>query len=195
MAQLVGGILGAVQPGSGQVLLHQLVDRRCRDAPAVLQGDKQGILVHQSHGVPLVEPVCQRPLTGVVQIQHPLLVALTKHPKLIAPNICFIQPNQLGDTQAAVEEQGQNAVIPLLETSVHALQQIQALVQGQILGQRLLELRGVQILDGIVLQQMGFSGQVVEKRPQCGNFSGPGGRALEAVSPSGRCWAAGPGRG
>lgn len=46
MAQFVRGILSAVQPRSGQVLLHQLVDRCSGDAPAVLERDEQGILIH-----------------------------------------------------------------------------------------------------------------------------------------------------
>ena len=90
VAQLVGGVLRAVQSGGGQVLLYQLVDRRCGDAPAVLEGDEQGVLIRRSYDVPLGEPVLQRPLAGVVEVQHALLVALTQYPKLISSNIRLI---------------------------------------------------------------------------------------------------------
>ena len=102
VAQLVGGVLGAVQAGGGQVLLHQLVNRRPRDAPPVLQGHKEGVLVHQGEHAPLGEPVLQRALTGLVEKEHPLLVALAQHPQLIATHVGDVQPHQLRDPQAAV---------------------------------------------------------------------------------------------
>ena len=181
VAQLVGGVLGAVQSGGGQVLLHQLVDRRCGDAPPVLEGDKQGILIYQGHGVPLGEPVRQRPLTGVVQEQHPFLVALAQHPQLIAPNICFIQAHQLGNTQAAIEKQRQDTVITGRIFAVHTVQKLQTFVQIQVFGQRFLQPRRVQVLNRVGIQQLGLIGQILIERPDGSDLAGPGGVVQAAV--------------
>ena len=66
VAQLVGGVLGAVQPGSGQMLFHQLVDRRPGDPLAVARGDEQGVLIQQGQSGALGEPVVQRGAAGII---------------------------------------------------------------------------------------------------------------------------------
>ena len=87
VAQLMGGILGAVQPGSGQMLFHQLVHRSAGDAPAVLMGDEEGLLIDQCQHVPLCQPILESLLTGFVEKEDPFLVALAQDSELIAPDI------------------------------------------------------------------------------------------------------------
>ena len=84
------------------MLFHQLVDRRHRDAPPVLQGDEQGVLVDEGQGVPICHPVLNGFDAGVVQEQDALFIALAQHPQLVVSNIRYIQVHQLRDPQAAV---------------------------------------------------------------------------------------------
>ena len=95
MAQLVGGVLCAVQSGGGQMLFHQLVDGCPGDSAAVLKGDEQRVLIHQGEHIPLCDPVGQGAETCLIEIEHPFLVPLAQHPELISPNIGYIQADEL----------------------------------------------------------------------------------------------------
>ena len=86
MAQLVAGILAAVQPRLFQPLFNHVVD--CvRSHAGMLTGQKQGILIRCSQMAADRQPVLNRPLTGVVQIEHPLFVAFAQHSELFSSNI------------------------------------------------------------------------------------------------------------
>ena len=106
-------------PAAARCFFHQLVDGRPGDPAAVLKGDEQRVLIHQSEHIPLCDPVGQGAETCLIEIEHPLLVALAQNPELISPNIRYIQPDELRDPEAAVEKQGQDTVISGLVDSVH----------------------------------------------------------------------------
>ena len=61
------------------------------------------------------------------------------------------------------------------------VQQLQALVQVQILGQGLFQPRGVQVLDQVHVQQLGLVGQVLVEGPDGGHLAGPRGVVQTAV--------------
>ena len=98
-------------------------------------GDEQGVGVGDRHVLPHRQPVPDGLDTGVVEVQHPLLVALAQHPELVAPDVAQIQPHQLRDPQPAVQEKGQDAVVTLPVGTVHVVQQGHALFQIQVFGQ------------------------------------------------------------
>ncbi|CAN3987348.1 50S ribosomal protein L28, partial [Dysosmobacter welbionis] len=56
-----------------------------------------------------------------------------------------VQTHQFADPQPAVEEQRQDTVIPLLIFAVHGVQELDALVQGQVFGQGFLQFRRIHI--------------------------------------------------
>ena len=95
VAQLMGGILGAVQTCGGQMFFDQLMDRCLGDAPPVLQGDEQGVLVYQRQSVAVSQPVLERLLAGFVQKKDPFLVAFAQYPQMVDSNICCIQADKL----------------------------------------------------------------------------------------------------
>ena len=94
----------------------------------------------------------QRILARLVQVHHAHLVALAQHPQRVVLHIGDVQADQLGNTQAAVQKQRQDAVITLPIRPIHRIQQGNALVQRQIAGESLHLLGCVHILAGIILQ-------------------------------------------
>ena len=131
VTQLVAGVFIAVQSGGGQVLFHQRVYHGTADA-LILTGQKQRVFVLAADGSAYHQIARQRILAGLVQIDHPHLIALAQHPQGIVVDVGDIQTDQLRDTQAAVEKQRQDAVIPLPVGAVHRVQQGEGLVQRQI---------------------------------------------------------------
>ena len=77
--------------------------------------------------------------------------------------ILQVQTNQLRDTQTTVEKNTQDAIIAFLIFPIHHGQQPLALFQCEIVGERLGDLRGVEILHRVFLQQLRFYGQIFEK--------------------------------
>ena len=183
MAQLVGGVLGGIQAGGGQVLFDQLVDGGAGDSPPVLKGDEQGVLVRQGEHTPLGQPVLQGALAGLVEKEHTFLAALAQHPELAVPHVGHVQADELGDAQAAVQKESQNAVVPGLIGPVHMVQKADALLQIQIVGQIFPQVWGVQVLHRVFFQQLRLAGEVFVKRSDGGGFSGPrrGGQARAGV--------------
>ena len=169
MAQLVGGILGAVQPRHGQMLFHQRVHHGAAD-PLVTLGEKQGVPILAADGVAHRQIAGQRVLAGIVEVHHTHLVALAQHPHGVILNITKIQADQFGNTQAAVQEQRDNAEVPLLMLAIHGVQQGKGVLQRQIAGEGLHLLGRVNILAGIFLQKVYFIAQIVEERPDRGQF-------------------------
>ena len=101
--ELVGGILGAVQPGGQQVLFDQLLHRRFGDAfPQA--AEEQGVFVDDLLAAPDRQIAVQGAPAGVVEVDHPLFVALAQDPQAVLPDIGQIESDKLGDPQAAVEE-------------------------------------------------------------------------------------------
>ena len=119
MAQLVGGVLGRIQSGSGKVLLDQLVNSGGGDTLVILAGNKQGVFIDQTHGVAFHQPVIQRLTAGLVQIDHAFLVSFAQHAEHFAPVIGYIQSHQLRNTQPTVEKQSKNAVIAGMIFAIH----------------------------------------------------------------------------
>ena len=134
VAELVGGVSGAVQSGLGEVLFHQGVDVGAADA-LVPGGEEEGVLIPAADGPAHRQIPLQGGLAGVVEVDNAYLVALAQHPQRVPLDVRQVQADQLRDPQAAVEKNSQDAVVPLLVGAVHAGKQLQALVQGQILGQ------------------------------------------------------------
>ena len=99
---------------------------------------------------------------------------------LVAENISYhsydpmmrLAFHQLRDPKAAVEEQGEDAVVPGLVGSVHTVQKFQAFFQIQVTWQRLFQPGGIQILHGVIRDQLGLVGEILVKRADSRNFSG-----------------------
>ena len=151
----MGGVFAAVQPGGGEALLEHVVDPVLGD-PGMPAGDEQGVGVCRAglgaHG----QPVLDGALTGGVEVDHPLFIALAQYPQPVSSNVGEIQPHQLRDPQAAVQKQGDDAEISFGIVSVDGLQQLDALVQGQIARQGLPDLGRIQLLDRVFLQKLGL---------------------------------------
>ena len=113
VAQLVGGIFRRVDAGSAQALFHHGVHHGAAD-PLVAGRQKQRIGVLTGDGPPNRQVILQRILAGIVQIQDAHLVAFAQDPQHLTVDIRKIQPHKLRDTQSAVEEQRQNAVVTFL---------------------------------------------------------------------------------
>ena len=124
----------------------------------------------------------QRGLAAVVQVQDALFVAFAQHPDGVALDVGHVQVHQLGDPQAAVQEEHQDAVIPLLVFALDRVQQRQGFLQGQIPRQRFLHPRRVQFLHRIFLQQVGFAGQVAVEGTDGGDLPGEGRSVQLALS-------------
>ena len=103
-------------------------------------------------GPPHRQVATQGIFARLVQIHHTDFVALAQHPQRVILHIGDVQADQLGNTQAAVQKQRQDAVITLPIRPIHRIQQGNALVQRQIAGESLHLLGCVYILAGIILQ-------------------------------------------
>ena len=103
------------------------------------RGEEEGVCVPAGDGPPHCQIFGDGVLAGVVQVDDPDLVALAKNPQGIFLDVGEVQTHQLADPQPAVEEQRQDAVIPLLIFAVHGVQKLDALVQGQVFGQGFLQ--------------------------------------------------------
>ena len=88
--------------------------------------------------------------------------------------ILQVQTNQLRDAQTTVEKNTQDAVIAFLIFPIHNGQQPLALFQCEIVGERLGDLRGVEVLHRVFLQQLCFHGQVFEKAADRGDLARTG---------------------
>ena len=180
MAQLVTGVERTVQSGFLQALLDHIMDR-IPGHPGMAAGEKKGVRIGRRLMGALLQPVVQGGPAGVVEKQNALLVTLTQNADLIFPYVGHIQGHQLRDSQAAVEEERQDAVIPGPIGLVHRFQELDALIQLEITGQRFFQPGGVQVLHGIVPQKLGFAGQVFVERADGGDLTGPAGRIEAAV--------------
>jgi len=138
--QLVGAVLRRIDARLAQPLFHHGVDRGAADA-LVLGREEEGIFIPAGDGPPHRQVLGNGVLAGVIQIDDADFVAFAQHPQGVVLNVVEIQAHQLADPQAAVEEQRQDAVIPLLVFAVHSVQKLDALIQGQVFGQRFLQFR------------------------------------------------------
>ena len=155
MPKLMRGVLGAVQPRLRQAFFHQGIHHRPADS-LVSPRQKQGVPIRPGDGPAHRQIIRQRILTRLVQIHDPHLITLTQNPQCVVVDIRQVQPDQLRNTQPAVQKQCQNAQIPLPVWSIHRLQQGNALIQGQIPWQRFFQLGCIDILHGIVIQLVHF---------------------------------------
>ena len=117
---------------------------------------EQRVPVFSADGTPHLQIAVQGILAGVVQIHHADFVSLPQYPQGVVLDITNVQPDQLRDTQAAVEKQRDNAEIPLFMLAVHSVQEGKGVVQRQIAGEGLHLLGRVNVLTGILLQKMNF---------------------------------------
>ena len=148
VAELVAGVEGSVQTGLFQPLLDHIVN--CVSGhTGVPPGEKQGISVRRRLVAALCQPSLDGLLAGVIEINDALLVALAQYSKLFAPNVAEIEAHQLRNTQAAVEKEYQDAIIPCAVGLVHAFQKLDALIEAEIPGQCLFQPGRVQVLHGI----------------------------------------------
>ena len=180
VAQLVRGILRRVEPGLAQVLFHQRVDRRAADA-LVAGGEEEGVLIAPDDGAAHGEIAVERFLARVVEVDDAHLVSFTEHAQRVVLNVRGVERAKLGNTQAAVQKERQDAVIPLAVLSVHRGQQLHAFFQGEVFRQRFLELRRIEVLDRIFLDQVDFVGQILVKRADRCNFTRSGG-SIETIA-------------
>lgn len=101
VAELVWGVLGAVQSGHSQVFFHQLFHGGLADALTAL-ADEEGVFVDDADGTPGGQVVAQGGAAGVVEVEDALLVALAQNAELVVPQVGEVEADQLGDPQAAV---------------------------------------------------------------------------------------------
>ena len=148
------------------------MDCRLRQPLAAGGRDKKRLFSVQRDHIPLSQPILYGLLAGTVQKEDALLITLAEHAQLVVSNICYIQAHQLRDPKAAVEEQGEDAVVPGLVGSVHTVQKFQAFFQIQVTWQRLFQPGGIQILHGVIRDQLGLVGEILVKRADSRNFSG-----------------------
>ena len=147
--QLVGGDGVCVQTGLQQRLVHHHLDGVHTD-PLAPGGEKDGVFVRGGDVLADGKPVVQRLDAGVVEIDDPLLAALAVDQQTVLPDVGQIQSDHLRDSQAAVEEKTEDAVIPLLVFSVHRREQPLTLFQRQIVGEGFLQLGRVQIQHRVI---------------------------------------------
>ena len=87
----------------------------------------------------------------------------------------ILKPDELRNTQSAVEKQRQDAQIPLPVGPVHGFQQGNALIQRQIAGQGLFQLGRVDVLHRVAVQFVDLVAQIPIKGADGGQLPGPGG--------------------
>ena len=119
--ELMTGIEGCVQPRLFQPLLDHVMYRVGRHA-RVPPGEEEGVGVCLGAGVPLLQPIIQCCPAGWIEEQDPLLIAFAQHTELVLTNIGHVQGDQLGDTQAAIQKEHEDAVVPSTIGLVHMFQ-------------------------------------------------------------------------
>ena len=103
-----------------QAACHDLLHAAGGQPFASSFGDKYRIFIHQiGQGGPDRKIVIQRVLTGIVQINQPLLVAFAGDADGIVPEIAHIHSDQLRKTHAAIQEKDQNTEVPLIEITLY----------------------------------------------------------------------------
>ena len=125
VTQFVGGIFFAPQAGHLQLTAHHPFHRLLIDAPSY-PADKKGLGIFGTGLDSFGQIGFDGLLAGVVEIDHSLFVALAQHLKGVSPHIGKVDAYQLGDPQAAVEKQGNDAIISLGIGALHMAQQLHA---------------------------------------------------------------------
>ena len=74
----------------------------------------------------------------MIQVDNTDLIAFAQNTEGIILNVGAVKSDELGDTQTAVEKQGQNAEIALTVRAADTLQETDTLIQRQIPGQSFL---------------------------------------------------------
>ena len=162
--------------GAGDELLHPPVG----DPVFAPSGDKDRRLFGRQtfDAAPLLQVEVQRLHTGVVQIDHPLFVALAKQPDLPSGkvDVLHIHAHQLRQAHPAVQKQHGHAVIALgkIAGSPGGLQQGPGLVGGQILGQDLVQLGRADRRSWVLFQAACVVDHVVVKSVKAGQPPGGG---------------------
>ena len=156
-----------------KILFDQSFYRLHIDALTEL-ADKQGIFVTGFRRDPMGEIGLNRAETGLIEINHTLFVALAQHAEAIIGNILQIDANQLGNTHTAVQEEGNDAIIPLFVLAVDGFQQLQAFPKGQILGQSILRFGHIQTFGGVFVDQLKLFAIIFIKSAQGRDLAGAG---------------------
>ena len=124
------------------------MNRRPAD-PLILRRKKQRVSIPAGDGPPYRQIRLEGFLAGLIEIDDSNLVAFAQNPQSILLDVPEIESHQFGDPQSAVEEQSQNAVIPLLMLAVHAVQKLHAFIQSQVFRQGFAQFGGIDIFDRI----------------------------------------------
>ena len=169
----MGGVFAGVDARLSQSLFYHSVDTGA--ANALISGrEKEGVGVSPRDGPADGKILPQGTLTGLIEVEDANLVALAQDPQRLALDVAEIQSHQLGDPEPTVEKERQDAVIPLLIGALHRAQKLQALVQGQVLGQGFLQFGGIHIFDRIFTKLVGLIGEVVVERADACDLPGSG---------------------
>ena len=179
MTELVGRVAPAAQSRRLQALLHDLFHPPGGEGPLVLGKEEVLPVLFHLRLRPDGHVHLQSTDAGVVEVDHPLLIAFAQqHQGVILPvDAAFFDAHQLGKAHPAVEQQGDDAVVPLLPGAwpIHRLEKLEAFLQGQVFGQGLPLAGGLQVLDGTDLQKARLAAEVIIKGAQAGDLPGPGG--------------------
>ena len=177
--QLVGGKAPPGKAGGSQGLLHDLFHPPGGQGPLVFGKEEVLPVLFHLRFLPHPQVDLQGADAGFVEVDHPLFVALAQEDQgaVIPMDAAFLDSHQLGKPHPAVEQQGDDAVVPLLPGAgaVHRLEQLNAFLQGEVFGEGFPLAWGLQVLHGADLQKPGLAGKVLVKGPQAGNLPGAGG--------------------
>ena len=185
VAQLVRGIASAVQTTGFQIFFYNLLDPS-GGHPAVLCRKEEGVAVIAGFRLlAKFQIIFQRTQARRVEVDHPLLVALSQQAQGVVTDVAQVDAHQLGHTHPAVEQQGEHTVIAgshcrrgVLDT----VQQLNGFLQCQVFGNRFSLGRGVQIFGRVFLQVVGLGGQIFVQRADGSNLAGTaGGVVVEHV--------------
>ena len=180
VTQLMGG--KALEPGrfhgTGDELLHPAVGNAL--LPAARHKHSLFLWIQALHRVAFGQVELQGFDAGLIQIDHPFLVALAKEPDLplFQVDIAQIHAHQLRKSHSAVQEQNHHAVIPLRKIALilRALQQIHGLFRCQVFGQDLILLGRLDGGGRVLCQLIDLIDQIIIKAVQAGQP--PGGRGF-----------------
>ena len=181
--ELMGRILGGVQSGIQNMLLHQPMNGvgghtavRGNAVFCLFLGQKQGTahIVLNGRGERGVVSG-NGLLAGFAHIDRAFFVSFAQNTQAIIVNIAIIQPSQLRNSQAAVQEHHQNCKITLSIPAFDIGKQCLRFLQGQILRQRTAELGELNVRRRVFRQLLGAHRQVLEKGLDGRKLPGPGG--------------------
>lgn len=132
VTEFVGGV-GWVQPRFDDRFPYNVLYRPCGEAGLIPRDEESVFMPGIVFWVRTLDEVSlQRIQAGLIQIELPFLVSFAKDSHGIVPDISEVQPNHFADPEAAVEQQGEDAVVPHLIGAGYGFQQTDAFRQGEV---------------------------------------------------------------